>query len=102
MAGAAPRWVDILALARRADDVGLDSLWVADDLLVRDEQGTSGPWEAFALLAALAAATARVELAPLVARASIRNSAVRPSASLKNTWDMSRRASRTFSSAWSR
>ena len=47
MDGATPRWNDIVAMARRAEEVGFDSVWVADHLLVRDEDGTSGPWEAF-------------------------------------------------------
>ena len=76
MDGATPRWSDILAMARRAEELGFDSLWVADHLLMRDEQGTSAPWEAFSLLAALAASTSRVELGPLVACASFRNPAL--------------------------
>jgi probable F420-dependent oxidoreductase len=76
MDGVTPRWNDIVAMARRAEEVGFDSVWVADHLLVRDEDGTSGPWEAFSILAALAAATERIELGPLVACTSFRNPAL--------------------------
>ena len=71
------RWSDYLAMARQAEDAGFDSLWVGDHLLYRDDQhGTRGPWECFTLLTALATATSRVELGPLVASTSFRNPAM--------------------------
>jgi len=71
------RWPELLDMARRAEDVGLDSLWVGDHLLYRFAHGTSrGPWDAWSLLAALAAATSRVTLGPLVASTAFRNPAV--------------------------
>jgi probable F420-dependent oxidoreductase len=71
-----PRWADILAIARRAEQVGFDSLWVEDHLLVRGDDGTHGLWECWSLLAALAAVTERVTLAPFVACAGFRNPAL--------------------------
>ena len=75
MDGATPRWADLLALARRAEEVGLDSLWLGDHLLVRGDE-TIGAWEGWSLLAALAAATRRVTLGPLVACTGFRSPAL--------------------------
>jgi alkanesulfonate monooxygenase SsuD/methylene tetrahydromethanopterin reductase-like flavin-dependent oxidoreductase (luciferase family) len=58
-------------MARTAEGVGFDSLWLGDHLLYDLPGGvTRGPWEAWTALAALAAATEHVELGPLVASTS--------------------------------
>ena len=62
------RWPEYVAIARAAEDVGFDTLWLGDHLLYRYADGsTRGPWEVWTSLAALAASTSRIRLGPLVA-----------------------------------
>ena len=62
------RWPEYLAMARAAEDVGFDTLWLGDHLLYRYGDGsTRGPWEVWTMLSALAASTSRIRLGPLVA-----------------------------------
>jgi len=71
------RWPVLREMARTAEAIGLDSIWVGDHLLYRDDGlPPRGPWEAWATLAAIAAVTDRVELGPLVAAASFHNPAM--------------------------
>ncbi len=72
------RWPDIRALALRAEELGFDSVWYGDHLLYRppgDDRGR-GPWEAWTILAGLAAVTSRVQLGPLVAATAFHNPAL--------------------------
>ncbi|MGZ4146793.1 MAG: TIGR03619 family F420-dependent LLM class oxidoreductase [Actinomycetota bacterium] len=65
------RWLEYLAMARAAEEVGFDSVWVGDHLLYRgDGRPERGPWDAWVLLSAIAAVTDRVRLGPLVACAA--------------------------------
>lgn len=71
------RWPQYVAMARAAEEVGFDSIWLGDHLLYRgDGRPERGPWEAFTSLAALASVTTRVQLGPLVACAGFHPPAV--------------------------
>ena len=65
------RWPELVAMARAAESIGLDSIWLGDHLLYRyPDAPPRGPWEAWTSLAGLAAATTRIQLGPLVASTS--------------------------------
>jgi probable F420-dependent oxidoreductase len=71
------RWPELAAMARRAEAVGFDSIWVGEHYLYRgDDRPERGPWEAWSVLAGLAAITQRVRLGPLVACLNYHNPAV--------------------------
>lgn len=92
--GATPRWSDILDLARRAEALGFDSLWIPDHFLVHSAElaktlsqvhdletdfyadKAMGVWECWTLLAALASTVPRVELGTLVTCTLYRNPAL--------------------------
>src|SRR5215203_3089648 len=70
------RWPQLLEMARLAEEVGFDSLWVGDHLQYVRPLDVVGPWEAWSTLAALAAVTSKVELGPLVACTSFHSPAM--------------------------
>ena len=77
MDGGSARGRDVLAMARTAEDVGFDSVWIPDHLLFRHPgEAAQGAWECWTILGALAAATSRVEIGPLVTCTAWRNPAL--------------------------
>ena len=69
-------WDRMLAVAIRAEALGFDSIWVYDHLGTFGAPRDEPTFEAFLTLGALAQATRRVRLGPLVARAGLRNPAL--------------------------
>lgn len=82
MDGKTSTWTELLAMAKRAEELGFDSIWNQDHLLFRHApwqqpgQPAEGVWECWSLLSALAAVTSRIEIGPLVSCASFRNPAL--------------------------
>lgn len=57
--GVAPRWPEIAAMAHRAEELGADTVWLADEILWREPQwpGPVGWWDCLAMAGAVAAST---------------------------------------------
>lgn len=75
--GRTPRWADLRAMAKTAEQVGFDSIWTFDELLWRFEG--SDPiafWENWSVLAAVAEATSRARVGSLITCANYRNPAL--------------------------
>jgi len=71
------RWSELLDMTRAIEDLGYDSVWLGEHLLYRwPERAPRGPWEAWSMLAAIAASTGRIEFGPLVACTAFHNPAV--------------------------
>ncbi len=71
------RWAELLDMTRAIEDLGFDSVWVGEHLLYRwADRPARGPWEAWTLLAGIAASTTRIELGPLVACTNFHNPAL--------------------------
>lgn len=71
------RWPELLDMIRAIEDLGFDSIWVGEHLLYRwEDRPSRGPWEAWTMMGAIAAATTRVEFGPLVACTNFHNPAM--------------------------
>ena len=71
------RWPELLDMIRAVEDLGFDSIWAGEHLLYRwPDREPRGPWEAWALMAAIAASTSRVTFGPLVACTNFHNPAL--------------------------
>jgi F420-dependent oxidoreductase-like protein len=69
-------WERTVAVARRADDLGFDSIWLFDHFHTTPDPTDELTFEAFTSLSALAALTSRVRLGHIVSCASYRNPAL--------------------------
>jgi probable F420-dependent oxidoreductase len=71
------RWPELLDMTRAIEHLGYDSVWLGEHLLYRwAERPPRAPWEAWSMLAAIAASTSRIEFGPLVACTNFHNPAL--------------------------
>jgi alkanesulfonate monooxygenase SsuD/methylene tetrahydromethanopterin reductase-like flavin-dependent oxidoreductase (luciferase family) len=71
------RWAQIRDLALRAEELGFDTVWTADELLWRSGDGKpQGWWEGVAMTGGIAAATSRVKVGTWILSALHRNPAI--------------------------
>ncbi|MEO7664866.1 MAG: LLM class flavin-dependent oxidoreductase [Candidatus Limnocylindrales bacterium] len=75
--GATVRWSAIRDLAIRAEEIGFDTVWTADELLWRPEGGrVQGWWDCLAMTGAVAAATSRIKVGSWILSALHHNPAI--------------------------
>lgn len=70
------RWSELAAMSRLIEQLGFDSIWVGEHLLYEADGRRTGPWEAWSVLAGVAAITERVAIGPLVAALPFHNPAL--------------------------
>ncbi len=73
--GETPSWERMRSMALRAEELGFDTVWVADELLWDFEEwpGPRGFWECLSMAGAVAASTTRIEIGTWVLSALHRN-----------------------------
>jgi alkanesulfonate monooxygenase SsuD/methylene tetrahydromethanopterin reductase-like flavin-dependent oxidoreductase (luciferase family) len=72
-----PYWSDMIAMSERAAEAGFEILWFDDHFSFPDEDGgLRGQWDAFTLMAAIAARVPDVQIGPMVACTAYRNPGV--------------------------
>ena len=77
LSGRTATYAELREVAQTAEGAGLDSIWVYDHLLFRSPgEPTTGIYECWSMLAALAADTSRVEIGTIVLAIPFRNPAL--------------------------
>lgn len=79
LTGETHRTAELIAMARHAEDLGFDSVWLSDHFLLYfqgPEVAPIGNWECWTTAAAIGAATSRITIGTLVSSTSFRNPAV--------------------------
>jgi F420-dependent oxidoreductase-like protein len=84
--GPAEAWARTVELARQAEDLGFESLWVFDHFHTVPEPTDEITFESFSVLSALAMATSRVRIGHMVVCTGFRNPAL--TAKLSSTIDV--------------
>jgi alkanesulfonate monooxygenase SsuD/methylene tetrahydromethanopterin reductase-like flavin-dependent oxidoreductase (luciferase family) len=73
MGGETPRFDDLVEMATIARDVGFEAIWFGDHFTMGDGDEMTGAWEAWTMMAAVAARVPDVQIGPLVSCAGFRN-----------------------------
>ena len=69
-----PRWPEIRQIALHAEQMGMDTLWVPEELLWRSSESPArGFWDGISIVAAAAAVTSRIKIGSWVISALHRN-----------------------------
>ena len=71
--GVAPRWPEMLATTRLAEEIGADTIWLGDEILWRDPESSAplmGWWDMPAVAGALAAGTSSIRIGSWVMSAA--------------------------------
>ncbi len=71
-----PHFADILEISQLAERIGIEGLWFADHFSFTSETDLRGSWDAWTLMAAIAASVPNVQIGPLVACTAYRNPGV--------------------------
>lgn len=76
--GPTPRFTDMVEMAAAARDAGIEAIWLADHFSFTDAENDEirGVWEAWTMMAAVAAAVPDVQIGSLVACTGFRNPGV--------------------------
>jgi alkanesulfonate monooxygenase SsuD/methylene tetrahydromethanopterin reductase-like flavin-dependent oxidoreductase (luciferase family) len=70
----APSWPEVRDQARRAEEIGFDTIWTPDELLWHTEEGPPrGAWDGISMAGAVAAVTSRAKVGTWVLSALHRN-----------------------------
>lgn len=76
MGGDTPRFLDLASMATLAREVGFEAVWFGDHFTMGEGDAMTGAWEAWTMMAAVAARVPDVQVGPLVSCAGFRNPGV--------------------------
>jgi alkanesulfonate monooxygenase SsuD/methylene tetrahydromethanopterin reductase-like flavin-dependent oxidoreductase (luciferase family) len=73
MGGKTPRFEDLVTMVTTARDVGFEVIWFGDHFTMGEGEALNGAWEAWTMMAGVAARVPGVQIGPLVSAVSFRN-----------------------------